>query len=86
MSQHYLTKPDGNLTAQYGYDRPLNYFYLVIHKNRDTAGEELVYSNLDELNPSLSIERIIELLNKYQFEFDVEQIAKLLESDRRTGS
>lgn len=52
MSQHYYhdTDPDGScITVLLGWDRPLQYVFLVVTKeSKDRKTEEMTYSNLDD--------------------------------------
>ena len=52
MSQHYYheTDPDGScITVLLGWDRPLQYVFLVVTKaSKDQKTEEMLYSNLDD--------------------------------------
>jgi hypothetical protein len=58
MSQRTFTS--NNKTALTGWDRPLQYFFLVIEERDRT-----IYSNLDEANPALSIEKVFEVLSMF---------------------
>ena len=46
MSTHTFTH--GDLRVQTGWDRPLQYFYLVIERHDPVLGRTLVYCNLDD--------------------------------------
>lgn len=53
MSQHYFeTTYNGQpITIQMGYDRPIQYYFMVIEITGGEDDESLIYSNLDQSNP-----------------------------------
>jgi hypothetical protein len=87
MSQHVWTYK--NFEALTGWDRPLQYFFLVISRTDisedDEETDEFVFSNLRLDNPSMSIEEIVSVLNKLEIPYPA-QLAKRLQEDKRNDS
>lgn len=78
MSQYYFNL-DENLSALVGYDRPLEYHFLVIEDPRE---DEPIFSNLFLDNPAMTVRQIKRVLkNKFQSVLPYE-IETLLIADR----
>src|SRR5215831_11356782 len=62
MSRRYF----GNETyeAVAGWDRPLQYYFLDVYQ-RDHPDQDPIFSNLDLLNPSMTLEQIADTLTTY---------------------
>jgi hypothetical protein len=48
-----------------GWDRPLQYFFLVIYPRQTEESDEPVFSNLFRRNPAMSLEEIADTLQRY---------------------
>jgi hypothetical protein len=48
-----------------GWDRPLQYFFLVVYPLQSEAPDEPVFSNLFRRNPAMSLEEIAATLQRY---------------------
>jgi hypothetical protein len=74
-----------NVRAQAGWDRPLQYLYLVVE---DTEAETFIFSNLDRVNPGMTISEIRTTLKRYNVPVPVTPRHFLadLEADRRNNA
>ena len=80
MSQRFINGP-GGLRAQYGYDRPLDYCYLII---TDSEGEP-VFTSLARKEPGMTADEIALELCSYGFDVPGD-LAQQLEQDKLCDS
>lgn len=84
MSAYSQVHPDGRRRARYGWDRPLQYYFLTVS---DPEEDEILYSNLDDAEATygprsggLSLEQLRSRLETYGFALD-EAAAETLTRD-----
>ncbi len=71
MSQRKFTNNGYEVLT--GYDRPLNYFFLVVYKD-----DEKEFSNLDFANPAMTLDEIDSRLRTLGIEYPTNLLADLL--------
>lgn len=83
MSQY--KKQQGDLEILYGWDKPLNYYFLVVELNGELPAA-LVWSNLNLQIPGLTIRELLRILEGFGIRLTTEELQELLgDSDHRIG-
>lgn len=62
MSQRQFTH--GKNLILTGWDRPLQYFFLVIEDMTDEDSDDYIFTNLNLPNPAMTLEQIKDVLSK----------------------
>jgi hypothetical protein len=85
LSQHYFSYQD--YTILYGWDKPLQYYFLVISRPHPVTKErEYVFSNLDLENPAMSIEQIYEVLKGFEIPIPADLSETLINASGISGT